>query len=442
MKYVEQIKSVVLLFLVLLSVTLTFLIWNYKPDYKFIDETPGEQITIGEKKKVKDVLKPYRLLYRQEDLYKGTVSTAAIDDLYNVFSTWEAQDVTLINNNLSADKLNEMLRVNDRMTLFFADKIPLQSFASILNFKDRELPDTSFDRLILDWTNIKSKNQLQLLFVNTEKRTLYRSYVTVWNERQFELTVLAVTKNYNDYIEVARTNAESLYVIEDGIESVKYEYFIDDLSPELFKEVLFTDPSIVQRNIESVQSEKYSDNWSFMTVDTQSKILNYVYPAAESLSAISSSELLHDSMDFLNEHGGLTGDYRLAAISPSKHVTEYQLYLQGFPVHSNMALTRITTTWGDNRIFRYRRPYYSLDDHITSEKTIKELPSGIEMIEYIKNNPDFSLNKIDEMVVGYYLMQNQNLLLFTLEPSWFVIEGNVWTRITLDRLGGVNYGLE
>ena len=31
MKYVEQLKSFVLLFLVSLSLVLTFLIWNYKP---------------------------------------------------------------------------------------------------------------------------------------------------------------------------------------------------------------------------------------------------------------------------------------------------------------------------------------------------------------------------------------------------------------------------
>ena len=110
-----------------------------------------------------------------------------------------------------------------------------------------------------------------------------------------------------------------------------------------------------------------------MTVDTQRKVLNYVYPAAESITPIPAAYLLRESFDFINDHGGVTADYRLTSMNIPKHVTEYQLYLQGFPVHSSMTSTRISTTWGDNSIFRYRRPYYLLDMDIKSEKTMKEL---------------------------------------------------------------------
>lgn len=345
MKYVEQIKSVVLLFFVLLSISLTFMIWNYKPDYPFIEEMPVDQVEIGDKKQLKDVLKPYRLLFRQEDQFKGTVSTSAIDDLFAQFATWDAHEVTLINNNLSDAKLNEMLRLNDRLTLFFTAKVPLQLFESVLPFRDKEVPNTAFDRLILDWSSVSTNNQVQLLFVNTEERTLYRSYVTMANEQKFRMNILEPTSNYNDYVEVERVNLQSFYVVEDSIESIKYTYYIEEIAPDLFKNVLFTDPSIVQRNVESMQFEKYTDDTSLMTVDTQSRVLNYVYPAAESISNIPATRLLRDSFEFLNEHGGITADYRFAFMNQSKHVTEYQLYLQGFPVHSSLTSTHITTTW-------------------------------------------------------------------------------------------------
>ncbi len=38
MKYIEPVKSVVLFLLVMLSVILTFLIWTYTPDYKYIEK--------------------------------------------------------------------------------------------------------------------------------------------------------------------------------------------------------------------------------------------------------------------------------------------------------------------------------------------------------------------------------------------------------------------
>ena len=181
MKYVEQLKSFVLLFLVPLSLVLTFTIWTYKPPYKVIEETPVDEVMINEKKQLKDVLKPYRLLFRQSNQFHGTVSTAAIDDLYSQLTTWQAREVSLINSNLSNEKLNEILRLNNRIALFFSEEVPLQVFSSVVSFNESELPDISFDQLILDWGSVSTNNQLQLLFVNTETRTLHRSYVTLPN---------------------------------------------------------------------------------------------------------------------------------------------------------------------------------------------------------------------------------------------------------------------
>ena len=397
---------------------------------------------INEKKELKDVLKPYRLLFRQSNQFYGTVSTAAIDDLYSQLTTWQAREVSLINSNLSNEKLNEILRLNNRIALFFNEEVPLQVFSSVVSFSESELPDISFDQLILDWGSVSTNNQLQLLFVNTETRSLHRSYVTLPNAQQLYTKIVEPGVNYSHYIEVERKQLQSLYVVEDSIEMIQNTYYIDEISPDIFKNVLFADPSIVQRNVESIQSEKYIDDTSFMTVDTQRKVLNYVYPTAESITPIPAAYLLRESFDYINDHGGVTADYRLTSMNISKHVTEYQLYLQGFPVHSSMTSTRISTTWGDNSIFRYRRPYYLLDMDIKSEKTLKELPSGSEIITYIQKDEHISFDKIDEVVVGYYLMQNQNLRLFTLEPSWFIIADNVWTRIMPEHIRGMEDGLE
>ncbi len=51
MKYIEPVKSAVLFLLVMLSVVLTFIIWTYTPDYKFIEQTEGKEILIDAQKK-------------------------------------------------------------------------------------------------------------------------------------------------------------------------------------------------------------------------------------------------------------------------------------------------------------------------------------------------------------------------------------------------------
>lgn len=444
MKYIEQTKSFLLAFLVLLSVTLTLMIWNYKPDYELIEDTKVEEILIGNTKELKDVLKPYRALFRQEDAFYGTVSSSVINKIYGQLSSNHTGQLKLINSELTLteEEINKMLRMNNRLTLFYNEEIPLKVFSNLLLTSEDEMPDASFTRLLIDWSELEETDQVQLLFLNTEKRTLYRATVDVSSQRRFMAEIVEPTKTLNPYVEVERESLLSLYVTQNPLESTQYTYFIEVTQPDTFKKLLFNNLEIVQQNEESTQSEKYTDGTSLMTVDTQNRILNYVYPPAESIEPIPSSQLLSDSFDYVNEHGGFTADYRLSSMNIGKHTTEYQLFLHGYPIYSKMTMTRIVTTWGENRIFRYRRPYYSIDSDISTVRTVKQLPSGAEVVEGLQNDEDSQMEDIDEIVFGYYLTQDQEEDLFLLDPSWFSISNNEPTRILPEHLGGIDHGLE
>lgn len=444
MKHVEQIKSFLLTFLVLLSVTLTLLIWNYKPDYELIEETEIEEVLVGERKQLQDVLKPYRVLFRENDAFTGTVSNAVINELYSHLISMQVHDIDLINSKLSNAKMNEILRTNNRITLFFNEEIPLKVFSNVLTFYDKDIPDAAFTTLLIDWSTLEEKEQLQLLFLNTEKRILFRSYVNVENANRFLTQIIQSASEYTPYLEVERDSARSLYVVQGPVEATKYTYLVEELSPEIFKNIVFTDPNIVvaQRKVENEQTKKYTDDTSLMTVDMKNRILNYVYPLAESIAPIPPSNLLLDSFEYVNDHGGFTADFRLLSMNIDKHATDYQLFLQGYPVYSKMTTTRITTTWGENRLFRYRRSYYTIESEsdIPNERTTQKLASGEEVVEYVRNLEDYPFNKVDEIVVGYYLTQNP--ISYIVEPSWFAITNNVWKQITPEQLGGAMNGLE
>ncbi|MEA0554673.1 two-component system activity regulator YycH [Lysinibacillus irui] len=441
MKYIEPVKSVVLFLLVMLSVVLTFLIWTYTPDYKYIEKTELEEILIKPQKDMEDVIRPYKAIFRSDEEFKGTVSNAAMKDIMKVFKGWNVLDLVPVNNNLSANYVNQIIGTNNRMTIFFTGEIPFSAFNTIFQFTDKELPETTFNRMIIDWSNYNSKD-LMIYYISGNNQSLFRSHVSVPNMNQFIQEVIEPAKKYGTFKEIERESQTSLYVDNNKTESVKFTYYIEEISPELFKNVLFTDPNIVRRNIESASSEKYTDGMSLMTLDTNLKSLNYVYPAAESGIRIEPSKLLKDSFEFINEHGGFTADFRYASTSTNKNQMDYQLYLQGLPVYSNHVITRMTTIWGDSRIFHYKRPYFSLDMDIEAEKEIKELPSGVNIAERLKNANNIALADIDEIVLGYYLTQNQELNIFTFEPCWFVIRNGSWIKLTPEVLGGVKNGLE
>mgnify|MGYP003560632412 CR=1 FL=1 len=78
---------------------------------------------------------------------------------------------------------------------------------------------------------------------------------------------------------------------------------------------------------------------------------------------------------------------------------------------------------------------------MNKEKIKKELANGAQIMSFIEEQI-VSPDTIEDVVIGYLLIQDQNTRLFVLEPNWFVISGNSWSRITPPSEGSVNIGLE
>lgn len=441
MKHVEQIKSVILLILVLLSIVLTFAIWTYTPSLQVIKETQVDQLMVGKKKNLHEVIKPYRILVREQDEWKGTIGSETIDYFMEIMGNWKASELSLIQNNMSNKKINDFLRENNRMTLFFPEEVPIKVFHSIVPLSQDELPEMGFNRLVVDWSKVNANKMLTLYFWSESHHTLFSAEVKM-TEDYFQTTVLQSLKSLVSYKEIERPNQLSLYVPTDEINLVQYTYYVDEIQPEMFKDILFYDPTIVRKNVENQDLVKYTDGMTLMTVDIKNRYLNYVNPASESMAELPTSRLLSDSFEFVNDHGGFTGDYRLISINEQKHMIEYQLYKQGFPIFSADTTTRIITTWGENQLFRYKRPYFLLDLDINSEQNQRKLATGLEVAEFIKKTNQLPLNDVDDLVLGYYLKQNDNNLLFTLEPSWFAVSQGSWIRLAPEESGGGNRGLE
>ncbi|KGR86797.1 YycH family regulatory protein [Lysinibacillus odysseyi] len=441
MKYVEQVKSFILLFLVLLSLLFTFLIWNYKPDL-LPGDSPKNAVTItDEKKTLGEVIRPYRLLFSTEEEFRGTSSTEEIDTFITFLSKLEIKNLSLMDATISANEINVMVRTKNQMTMFFPTNVPIQAFYDILSLDEAKESEASFNRLIIDWSTLREDQHVRLSFLNTDEQSGYKAEAAVPDIAAFEQLFVKRSETFPVYAELERAKNLSLYLIEGPVEATQYEYSKDEIPVDTLKSILFEDPTIPQKTSEGTQ-DKYSDSMSQLVLDTNMKVMNYVYPAAESSAPINRYELFKDTFDFINEHGGFTGDYRLASMNTDRHLVEYQLYWQGYPVFgSKEPLTRLITTWGEGDIYRYRRPYYLLDPDVF-EKSIKELDAGKDIIQHIKDTNEVNLSKVDDIVIGYYLTENVEKKVYEMEPGWFILRDNSWTPLIMELWGGDEYGLE
>lgn len=407
-------------------------------------DTPIVDISIAEKKKLEDVIKPYRLLISQENTLNGSATSLDIEAILGLMKSWEIQKVKLINSQASMPQINDYIKTVDRITLFFPAEVPIETYSSFYNFEDYSLPQgASFDRLVIGW-NESSSEGTSIYFINTNKQKIYSASVEKVDREVFLGNIKKQAMNLPIYNEIERAGNLSLYVSTNPETIVSSTYYIEEVAIDKFKNALFNNPGLVRSNPLGTSGQEYTDDNALMNIDFFSKELSYVHPASESENIGNSAVLLQNSVNFVNEHDGWTDDYRYNRINPNRQQISYQLHFLGLPVFSNDTATEITQQWGDNRVYRYKRPYYMLN---VGEEPLRardiELPSGQEMYDFLAASNELKVSSVEELMVGYYLSKDENQpSLLNLEPAWYYLSNGLWIRITPELLGGGKFGLE
>ncbi len=432
--------------LVLLSLTLTFTIWTYSPTYD-TNETPILDISIAEKRRIEDVVKPYRLLLSQDEKITGSASSGNIDQVLNLMKSWEIQTVQLQDSEATEEEINEYITSPGRSTFFFTTDVPIKTYSNVLTFANHNLPDAGFDRLVLEWNmpvvgdEIAVTDEMKLYFISTIQRKVYSAVVDKVDKEGFSNRILKPALNFSEYHEIVKEGKLSLFVSNNPIDAVTHTYYLGEVAPERFKDALFNNPSLVRSNPVGTNIQEFTDDSTLMKVDSLTKKLSYVHPASESENSRTPAELIQSSLNFVNEHNGWTDDYRYSRMNPKDQQVDYQLYFQGLPVFSNDTATEITQYWGINRVYRYIRPYYALDTSLSLRKREMQLASGHAVYDILASTPDFDIDSVEELKTGYYLSQSQGNQL-NLEPSWYYLLNGTWNRVSPETLGGGNFGLE
>lgn len=443
MNRIEAIKTVVLILLIALSLTLTFSIWTFTPKFETIEQQPTVDISIAEKVNIDIVVKPYKLLFNLEDGLRGTADSVEIDRMIKELKGWSISNLTIENRNFGTDKLDALIRQENSITLFFQGEVPLPVYNNILNISELNIPEVTFDRIIIERNSVGST--MDMHFVSRESNLSYSAKAHVSDFQNFQSTIIERGETYAEYAEVNPEGTPFIAVPVGKVELISNTYYEEEISPSRFRDALFSDPNAVRRSQVDANLEEFQDDHALMSINTLTKNLDYVHPKAKSNELAIPSELLLKTFDFINEHGGWTDEYRFARMNPLSRYVEYQLYVHGLPVFSDTTSTKIEQVWGEDRIFRYMRPYYTLDLTLPSEKELKVLPSGVDVAEMLMQSDELDSSAVEEIIPGYYMKHDTartDRSLFVLEPAWFYnVKGN-WIRFSPEQLGGELIGLE
>lgn len=442
LKYIEMIKTITLILLIVLSLVFTFLIWNSSPyDTRGKRETVDVSITeSAEKKDIGAVIKPYRVHFNFAEGMTGTTDSEQIAYMVNQLKKWRISNPVLKDKSFDKEALNHFIRQDNRVVFYYPDDVPLAVYESVLNIENPNISETSFDLIIAEWNY--STALIDFHFISREHELRYMSTAKMYEPQTFSRELINVGRSYDEYVEANPDGENFIVVPANTVDLIKNTYFPNEINPTRFRGALFSDPNAVRRSPSGNNREDFQDNHALMTVDTEKKELLFVHPVVESREIAIPSELLEDTIDFINEHGGWTDEYRFSSMNFKTRYVSFKLYVRGVPVLSGNTSTEIEEVWGDEAVYQYRRPYYTLGDTLPSEMEMVKLPSGIEVAEALMASEEVNFSTVEEMLPAYYMRQDTDLNLFVLEPCWYYLKNGKWNRFSAEQLGGEIIGLE
>jgi len=447
LKYIETVKSAVLTLLIALSMILTFSIWTYTPRYDTIEQLAPVDVAIADKKKLHEIIKPYKTVFNFGDALKGTTNPIEINGFVEELSEWKISDIRLLNSNFSTDNLNALLRKPNRFTLFFHGEVPLNIYDNVMNVDEPipTVPEISFDRIVVDWN--PANIAMDIYFVSRVNKKLYSAKAKPDDYRKLQRSILTDARELAEYKEVTPESSNYIVVPAEPVETIRYTFIEDDISPNRFRDALFNDPNAVRSSQVGPKLEELGDNHAIMKIDKENMKFEYVYPIAKIQELAIPSELLSNTINFVNEHGGWTDEFRYTYMDPKTRTVRFRLFLEGLPVYSDSSTTtEIVQKWGDKQIFSYKRPYYRLNWLLFYEGIPEILPSGTEIAERLIESKTLDFDTIDEIAPGYFMKRNTEEGNIIMEPAWFyLVKGNNsenWHRFSPETLGGELIGLE
>lgn len=442
LKYIEPIKSIILLLLVLLSVTFTFSIWTYSPRLDTIEQSPTVDISIGARKQVEDIIKPYKFLIKYDESFRGTTEQNRIDHIVREMGTWKVSQLALEPNEMNKGQMKSFFEQTNQFTLFFQGEVPLPVYDEILPIEDVQLPEFRFDRLVVRWN--PKEISFEAHFINRATGIHYRGKIAASDTMKSYRQIILEGENLPSYAEVNVSESVYLAVPTEPVKMLQSTYIQEEISPTRFRDALFNDPNAVRRSQVDSTHEEFGDDHALLGVNTETKMLNFAHPAALSSDpAAYPSDLLIDVIDSINEHGGWTDSYRFSYINPTSRYVKFQLYIHGYPVFSEPPVTgttEIAQYYGENRVYRYIRPYYTLGMLLMTDEIV--LPPGTDIVNELQKVENLDFGTVEEVTTGYMMKHDLERRIFIMEPAWYYYAKGNWVRYTPEQGGSEQIGLE
>ncbi|MFA9556269.1 YycH family regulatory protein [Evansella sp. AB-rgal1] len=429
---IENLKTVTLWLLIILSIILTYLIWTYQADYDMLLQPDYFQSEIiGEERTINQLLQPEQIILHEEgssfwippsnNSYKEIIDNVKgiqLDRLYT-----------------GAESSKSMIFQVDGLEIIFPKNFKQEWVYSMLNIDSEvSLSMETIDRIIL-FTNVTSSSEVSIRIISADQEKFYQGN-TGMSVNQLQ----ALYRQYGEPFEVEPiyfsrepNPFERRYVLKEEATLRGYSHLSESLSVIAFRQTLLNDPEFVKHYSQGNHESAYTDGNRIMNIVENETILRYINPVSTNHRDTVERSILDASVEFINGHSGWTDQYRLTSWfegALNDHAV-FRMNVDGLSIlGSNLnkeEFYTIQVSRTGNQISEYVRPLFEAEAEAFNI-TNKTLAPYSEIQEYLETSELFDSELIEDAQVGYY-MRKQTPSLVIYDPSWFVLERGEWRRV-------------
>lgn len=311
---------------------------------------------------------------------------------------------------------------NPGIELSFGAGIPVTLLQRVMQLS----PDSLFEGESIDriWIyNIKNDSKAHAVFFSTRGDIVYEA-------AKADLTVQDVQQHVDFGLNWTRYQAVNgnYYVPEDKISLVQVEMPSDLYTIEQMQSNLFFDAGSTRYIPEKDGSKIYTDSKRSLQVDQDQNWMSYSNPAALPVGESTPVKDVLQAVDFINDHGGWNGTYRLAATEEGNQdrTVSFQQYYGSYPIMSKPKLQYgvIHLELQLGTVSSYERSLMYTEENKAVKKVV-ELPGGDELRAKLAQLSEAS--PVKELTPAYIAaVKGENLQLL---PVWRVtlLNGTVLT---------------
>lgn len=210
---------------------------------------------------------------------------------------------------------------------------------------------------------------------------------------------------------------DTYYVPEKPLQLVQAGFETGQFTVEQMQRSLFFDPSFTRNIREKDGSEIYTDSKRSLQVKQNQNWINYTDPAVPAAGENSQGKNALSAVDFVNQHGGWNGRYRmeLGEESEGKQIVLFQQYYDDFPIidvpEFHYGVMRLEMRQGTATVYERSLLYLKEENQ---QKTMIKLSGG----EQLKSNIAIAAKdgEVQDLYPGYRpVLQDKGL---ALQPVW------------------------